>query len=224
MGSFQGFMHYLPATADGYAAETWLTDQSGKDIHIGQYWGETEKKWIKIAQVKGVPDNNIGLYPDLKDWDNDGDLDLIIGGRRGSIGLRINKGSAKDPQFSKTPQFLEAGGKPIILESQVSTDFVDLDGDGLRDLVCAQTGGEISWFRNIGNKSQPKFNKSTSIASEGDDRPSSYPRVNAADLNGDGKPDLLIGAKSPGGKPGFWVYYQKTDLAKLPGSTKSASR
>ncbi len=71
-------MHYLPATADGYAAETWLTDQLGKDIHIGQYWGETERKWMKITQVKGVPDNNIGLYPDLKDWDNDGDLDLVI--------------------------------------------------------------------------------------------------------------------------------------------------
>lgn len=33
---------------------------------------------MKIAQIKEVPDNNIGLYPDLKDWDNEGDLDLII--------------------------------------------------------------------------------------------------------------------------------------------------
>lgn len=32
---------------------------------------------MQIAQVKGAPYNNIGLYPDLKDWDNDGDLDLI---------------------------------------------------------------------------------------------------------------------------------------------------
>jgi hypothetical protein len=33
---------------------------------------------MKIAQVKGAPDNHIGLYPDPKDWDNDGDRDLII--------------------------------------------------------------------------------------------------------------------------------------------------
>ena len=40
--------------------------------------GKKPKKWVEIAQIKGVPDNNIGLYPDLKDWDNDGDLDLVI--------------------------------------------------------------------------------------------------------------------------------------------------
>lgn len=33
---------------------------------------------MKIAQVKEAPNNNIGLYTDLRDWENDGDLDLII--------------------------------------------------------------------------------------------------------------------------------------------------
>jgi hypothetical protein len=209
VGSFQGFMHYLPATGDGFAAQTWLKDQSGKEIHIGQYWGHKEQQWVKVDQVQGVPNNNIGLYPDLKDWDNDGDLDLIIGGRRGNIGLRINEGTPQDPQFSAKPQFLEADGKPITLASQVSTDFVDLDGDGLRDLVCAQTNGEISWYRNGGDETKPSFQKSQRIASEGDDRPSGYPRVNSVDMNGDGKTDLLIGGKTPGGEPGFWVYYQE---------------
>ena len=40
-------MHYLPVTAEGYAAETWLTDQSGEDIHISQYWGKAEKNGWK---------------------------------------------------------------------------------------------------------------------------------------------------------------------------------
>ena len=30
-----------------------------------------------IAQVKGVPDNNMGLYPYPEDRDNDGDRDFI---------------------------------------------------------------------------------------------------------------------------------------------------
>lgn len=47
VGSFEGFMHYLPVTAEGYAAETWLTDQSGEDIHISQYWGKAEKNGWK---------------------------------------------------------------------------------------------------------------------------------------------------------------------------------
>tara|TARA_B100000497_G_C7541117_1_gene327524 strand:- start:518 stop:634 length:117 start_codon:yes stop_codon:yes gene_type:complete len=31
-----------------------------------------------IAQVKEVPGKSIGFYPDLEDWDNDSDPDLII--------------------------------------------------------------------------------------------------------------------------------------------------
>jgi hypothetical protein len=202
-------MHYLPATDDGYAQQTWLKDRTGQEIHTGQYWGKEERKWMKVDQVEGVVNTNIGLYPDLKDWDNDGDLDLIIGGRRGNIGLRINEGSVQDPQFSSKAQFVEADGKAISLEGQVSTDFVDLDGDGLRDLVCAETNGKISWFRNVGDKTNPVFEESRPIASEGDDCPYYYPRVNAADMNGDGKADLLIGSKSQAKQPGYWVYYQE---------------
>ena len=33
---------------------------------------------MKIAQVKGAPNNNIGLYPYPEDRDNDGDRDFII--------------------------------------------------------------------------------------------------------------------------------------------------
>ena len=164
---------------------------------------------MKVELVEGVPDNILGIYPDLKDWDGDGDLDLLFGGRRGCIGLRINEGTPKDPQFSATPLFVEAGGKAIDLEGHVSTDFVDLDGDGLRDLVCAEHGGNLMWYKNIGDKKAPKFDKPTAVTSEGDDRPTSYPRVNAADMNGDDKPDLVVSGKSSSGTPAIWVYYQK---------------
>ncbi len=210
VGCFSGFTHYLPATDDGYAAETWLKDKAGKEIHIGQYWGKEERKWMKIELVKGVPNNFLGLYPDLKDWDGDGDLDLIIGGRRGGIGLRINEGSAKDPKFSDTPRYIEADGKAIDLEGHVSTDFADIDGDGLRDLVCAEHGGRISYYPNVGDAKSPKFSKPVVVASTaGADAPKNYPRVNAADMNGDGKADLLIGAGAPDRKPAIWVLYQK---------------
>ena len=44
----------------------------------------------------------------------------------------------------------------------------------------------------------------------GDDRPVGYPRINAADMNGDGKPDLVVGGeKSQGNTPAIWVYYQR---------------
>jgi hypothetical protein len=36
-------------------------------------------------------------------------------------------------------------------------DFVDWDGDGLRDLVSANETNRIFWFRNIGTKNEPRF-------------------------------------------------------------------
>lgn len=209
VGCFNGFLHYLPATDSGFSNESWLKDEADQEIHTGQYWSADERKWIKTTLVTGVPDNILGIYPDLKDWDNDGDLDLMIGGRRGAIGLRINEGSAKEPKFSATPLFVEASGKPIDLEGHVSTDLVDLDGDGLRDLICAQDGGEITWYRNSGNEKTPKFTEPVKIVSKGVEEPVGYLRINAADMNGDGKPDLLVGANDAERVHGIWVFYQK---------------
>ena len=212
VGCFSGFLHSVPATADGFAEESWLTDSAGKEIHTGQYWDAQEKHWAKVSLVEGAPDNLLGLYPDLTDWDGDGDLDLLIGTRRGGIALRINEGSPKEPRFSATPRYVEAGGAPLILESHVSTEFIDLDGDGLRDLVCAQHGGAISWYKNSGTKKAPKFTKPSLIKNEDPFGPKSYLCLSAADMNGDEKADLIVGAKAKtddGYVPGMWVLYQE---------------
>lgn len=163
---------------------------------------------METELVPGVP-TNIGLHPDLADWDNDGDLDLIIGGRRGNIGLRINVGTPTEPKFSKKPQYVEADGKPIAFKRDVSTDLVDLDGDGLRDLVCGVSNGRIVWYRNSGTKEQPVFKTPQKVANDGDDAPVEYMRISACDLNGDDKPDLLVGAKTKDRKHGLWIFLQK---------------
>ena len=208
VGCFQGFLHHLPGTDDGFAEESWLKDAEGKEISTSQFYGLQERKWVKTTQVEGVPDNLLGLYPDFADWDGDGDLDLMIGTRRGGIGLRINEGSADEPKWSATPRYVEADGEPIQLESHVSSDMVDLDGDGLLDLVCAEHGGKIHVFRNAGNKMEPKFGEPMVIDGFVDG-PVLYPRISAADMNGDGKVDLVVGANSKTREPGIWVYHQE---------------
>ena len=82
VGCFQGYPHFLKGRADGnFEAAEWLKDRAGEGIHMGQYWGIKERKWMYISQVAGVPDDNILLNPELVDWDNDGDLDLLVGGQ-----------------------------------------------------------------------------------------------------------------------------------------------
>ncbi|MEM7014973.1 MAG: VCBS repeat-containing protein [Verrucomicrobiota bacterium] len=132
----------------------------------------------------------------------------MIGTRRGGIALRINDGSEKEAKFSATPRYVEANGAPIDLEGHVSSDFVDINADGLPDLVCVEHGGTISWYPNEGTASEPKFSNSISIANDLETGPVSYPRVSVADLNGDSKPDILVGGKAKE-TVGFWVFYQK---------------
>jgi len=53
----------------------------------------------------------------------------------------------------------------IIIEGATATstafpcapNFVDLDGDGLKDLVVGDAGGFVWWFKNVGAKGKPAF-------------------------------------------------------------------
>jgi hypothetical protein len=66
---------------------------------------------------------------------------------------------------------------------------VDLNGDGLLDLVVGREQGGVSAYRNVGSRIEPRFG-----SPEPFDLP--LPPMSApvfADLNGDGLLDLLSG-------------------------------
>jgi len=180
-----------------------MLDSKGNEIHFGQFWDHANRKWAKIEQAKGVTPG-IGLYPKLIDWDQDGDLDLLVGNRRGSVGLRINEGDKQTPKFAATNQFIKVGEKYINYGFHASIDMADLNGDKLPDLVVASTKG-VFVHRNVGTPKAPKFEAGVSISTTFADR---YPCVTIADLNGDSKPDILVGGKAQR-KHGYWLYKQK---------------
>ena len=78
-----------------------------------------------------------------------------------------------------------------------SVAVADLDGDGRKDLLVGNTNGQLFFFRNLGTDAAPSFNGSVLIQVGGvpfDLSGSTRSRPFVGDFNGDGVPDILVGA------------------------------
>jgi hypothetical protein len=153
------------------------------------------------------PVESFGSWIATADWENDGDLDLILGGYGGELFVRINEGTRDKPEFALTNIPIEIENQAVQIPGDHATPVVvDWDGDGKWDLLSGSGNGGVYWLQNTGTMQSPQFAEIQTLipAHQGlgyeeflsDDsqaKPGIRSQISVVDYNHDGKLDLLLG-------------------------------
>ena len=162
-----------PLGPDGIASARLATSEKGR------YWGNL-------------------LSPAALDLNHDGHLDLLVGEgtySANSIHLLRNLSNGGVPKFNDANHFHIAYGDG---REQLIPTVVDYDGDGQPDLLVADRTGEVSVYLNPG-KSQPpgaEFKRVSTLGFGAQGKLPGLCSLFAADFNGDGLFDLIVGLPS----------------------------
>jgi len=164
-------------------------DDDRKDLLVGQADG-TVKVYLNIAddnepsfdagQLLTV--GNGGLWsldvgnratPCPVDWNSDGMLDLVVGALDGAMHLYLNCGcgGSVPPRFYFSPddgEYAREAERELQVPGLRSSPVVmDLDGDGVKDLLTGNTDGLLLFYKNTGIQSLPSFSGYSLVTSCG---------------------------------------------------------
>ena len=91
------------------------------------------------------------ITPTAIDWDQDDDIDLIVGDEDGRVALVENTGQNRDgiPVFM-SPVYFQQEADSLKFGALATPFAYDWDKDGDEDLLCGNTAGHIGLFRNEG--------------------------------------------------------------------------
>ena len=124
------------------------------------------------------------------------------------VGVTFDDGTAASTQdfttsanFARDYHAIDGGATGINLPAGSSAPaFADINGDGLVDMFVGSASGPVQFYLNTGTKLLPKFELQTGVKDPlnglGTDLLGGYTHPALADVNGDGKYDLLIGSKT----------------------------
>jgi hypothetical protein len=177
-----------------FAAREVIRDKSGKPI-------------LKVPDQKDRVES-FGSWVALVDWDDDGDLDILVGTFDGMMFLRRNEGTRTKPVYSAQNEWVMVGPKRLRVPGGAHANPViaDWDGDGLWDILTGSGDGGVYWYRNVGKRGQPRFappvalipphvgiGYSELLDTGQQPRPGIRSQIAVTDYDGDGKLDILLG-------------------------------
>lgn len=185
----------------------------------GAFAGEVAfQEHVMLTDAWGFPSDN----DFIGDVDGDGDPDVVSCTRYSGAVWWFQNSGGSSPTF--TTRQIDTHGDCR------SVYAADLDGDGHTDLLSASAigAGEVRWYKNNG-AATPSFTKRTIPTTAVD-----FFSVSAADINGDGRMDILTGAgpsgpssnqlawhENKGGNPPTFVEHQISLSPVWPHSVKT---
>jgi len=148
------------------------------------------------------------ITPVAIDWDEDGDIDLVVGQEDGRVALVENTGRIINnmPEFLE-PKFFQQGANNLKFGALVTPFSYDWDADGDEDLICGNSAGYIGFIENLDGGNPPKWASPVYLKANGKairimagpngsiqgpcEAKWGYTTLNVADWNQDSLPDIV---------------------------------
>jgi len=160
-----------------------------------------------IEGLSTLPSSFHNAAPFCADFDNDGDLDCMLGHYSGStIYYYENTGSASESAFTKNDNYM----LPEATSRNTKVWCGDMDEDGDLDCLVGGGDGKVWYMENTGSASVMEWSRESTDYFDYDVGENSIPWC--IDMDSDGDVDCLVGAAS-----GYVFYFENV------GSASSAS-
>ncbi len=151
------------------------------------------------------------INPMAIDWDEDGDVDLVVGDEDGRVALIEHNGFVVDgtPQFLP-PVYFRQQAHEVKFGALAAPAAYDWDGDGDDDILCGNTAGYIGFIENLSGPGveQPRLAEPVLMNADGKtiriqagpngsiqgpcEAKWGYTTLSVADWDMDGLPDLVV--------------------------------